>query len=1046
MKLRSKSPFAKRRQVRDLLDDVRKASDAIHNISANSENSENNTVGMLDTSTEESNSILSTPRAQRNPYADDRRRDWNQSLYEEVYKDLEGRDSEGGQRRNLSESEVAKQKKTAELVQKTRQMVQSRKEKKEAKDVDHSNTTTPTSQNRSTTSKQQKSLRFSRRKSMGQQQQQQQVVEVKKVVKGSPWKSRSKSPFRRWRRAEDLVKDIRQKELNVPHTPSTASSSIPLRSATGTPPAAATNTPSRKQRPEQSSESRSKSPFRRIFNKSGDSTPASSIPSRSAADSPLAADNTTPGTPCTPGTPSMTQSPEQNRTSRSRSPFRRFFKKGELIKQIKLVEHDFAFELQRKPSQQTATRGRSPASPTHRRKKARELIPDNRKDGPKEVEVVLTPSRSCLASLSSKASKSSPPASPAPKESKSTPPASPAKGIVAARIASSEEQLRERGSFRNRFTRTVTPSATMQSKAKQHAAASTAVAVVSGYETPQHRPSLFGKKSESRAAPATEEKKSKSKSPKHATRSIPRLITKCNRSTVSDLSSPVFSGGQCRSISGDSARKVRKALQRSLGSDTRSVKSVKTVMETLSEVTDKLESEDDKKTLRKALSRLETAADSDASSRSSADSESIPSDSRPGGDEDESEFGFEDDFDSDDDTGAFTRWETMGRVTVQSILAMIGLPYLWSSPETVEEEDEDSTSTSSTSASEKSTDETDDAQIALESPIASKAKLVDDEETSNLIMDDDEMLRELEELDHKLKLEKERAARKKIEARAALQKNIDSKLAEERRTEEEMSNGSKKRKDATLKARLERRRKKEIMVSEQKTREAEALKQLKAAEDARLRKEAEAEKQRKITAQVQAEKFAREQEQAARESVEKKRIRLEEIKEASRRREAEERRKKIQLQKAAEATKRRKQAEEADQKRRRDRVAKVLLANAKAAKMRRAEFEQRRLATWSQRSAGTSSGYSTESTDTDSCPFPKPLSQKLLRSAKASSFRPVREDEISSIGYSDTDFDSRLTSSVWSDDDNFSLESVESSQFDVPPMKKGKKSKAGCGR
>jgi len=995
MKLRSKSPFGRRRNVRDLLDDVRKAGgDVILNTSTSSENI---TVGMLDTSADSNsilqNSILSTPTSRRKYFVDDSRRNWNQSQYERHSKNLEDtRDSESEQRRNLIESEVAKQKKTAELVQKTRQLVNGRKEKKEAKSalaVDRSNTTTPTSLSRSTASQQQKSRRFSRRKSMGkQQQQQQQVVEVKKLVKESPRKSRSRSPFRRWRKAEDLVTDIRRKEQGVPpHTPSTAASSVPVRSAAGSPHAA------------------------------------------SAATS-------APSTFSSPSAPSRAQSPEQSRRSRSKSPFRRFFKSGELIKQVNLVEQDFAFELQRKSSQQVLESGRSPVSPIHRRKKAKELIPDNRKDGAKEVEVVLASlSRSSAASLS-------------PKASKISPAASPDKQPAVARAASSEEALQERRSFRNPFSRTVTPSAMVQSKAKQQAAAVAAAAVVSGYETPQRRSSLlWGKKQENSAAPLKEE----NKSPQSAQRFIPRTITKRNRSTVSELSSPVFSGGRCRSISDDSAAKVKKALskvQRNLGPDTRSIKSVKTVMETLLEVSDKLESEADRETLRNALSRLQISADSDGSSRSSADSESSPSDTRLGEDETEFDESYDLEFESVDDASSYTRWEKMGRVTVKSILALIGLPYLWNSPETVvEEDDEDSTTTSSTNASEKSKDETYDAPIdssrqsASRSQIASKSKLVDDDDTLNLIMDDDEMLRELEELDHKMKLEKERATRKKIEAeREEKERQLEAEVAEKKkRSEEERNKESEKKKDATLKARLERRRKREIMISEQKARKAEALKKMKASGDARSRKEAEAEKQRKIVAQVEAEEFARQQEQAAKEAQEKKRIRLEEIKDAARRREAEERRKKIQLQKAVEATKRRKQAEEADQKKRRDEQAKVLLANAKAAKMRRAEFEQRRHATRSQLSLASSSGYST---DTDPCPFPKPPPQNF-RSGNVSSFRPLREEEISSSAYSDTDFDSRLTSSIWSDDDDFSLESVDSSQFDVPPMKKGKGQRRG---
>ena len=189
-----------------------------------------------------------------------------------------------------------------------------------------------------------------------------------------------------------------------------------------------------------------------------------------------------------------------------------------------------------------------------------------------------------------------------------------------------------------------------------------------------------------------------------------------------------------------------------------------------------------------------------------------------------------------------------------------------------------------------------------------------------MIMDDADMLRELEELDRKTKLEEERAMRKKFEAKRAQEKK-------KKPAEAKGASGEKirKQKDATLKARLERRRKRQIIITENKARETEAHKQLKAVEEARLQKEsAEAEDERKLMAKRMAEEFTKRQEQAAAEAAVKKRIRLNQIKDAARRREAEEQSTKLQQLRSAElAEQRKKEAWDSEQKRRRDEEARI---------------------------------------------------------------------------------------------------------------------------
>ena len=568
-------------------------------------------------------------------------------------------------------------------------------------------------------------------------------------------------------------------------------------------------------------------------------------------------------------------------------------------------------------------------------------------------------------------------------------------------------------------------------KAKQEAAA-----IVSNLGTPQRRPSLFGRKIGetfgSNIATADDVVL--------AGQSVPKAI-KCNQSTVSELSNPLFGRGRHRSISDDSAMKLQKALSKvksNVSPDSPTGKSVKEVVQTLLKVTDKLKSKTDRETILMALNHLGNG-NTDEASASQADSVSSHSHSRL--DCDETDV----DLDENDDASTFAQWEVMGDLTARRILSMLGLSYFWKGPSTVDEESEEDDDFSSSSSSVGSTDGSTDATNKTdETPMSSmpnstsrttRRKLRHDELSENLIIDDADMLRDLEELDHKTKLEAERNLRKKIEAERA-------RRGKQQMMVEEKCLQVKNQKDSTLKARLERRRKRKIMITEKKAREEEARRQLKILEKEKFqtevkeehkrklkilekeRMQTEAEEERKRIAIKIADEFMLRQEQAAVEARKKKSIRLEQIKEAARRREAEEQWQKVQQQKAQE-------------KKRRADDAQNRLLRAKNDEARRQYHDKRRQTTKSNVTT-----VSDCSDDSDSNLFPHPLKPDRLSKAFTASFDLVRESGTCSSGKNSSLPDTRSTSPFWGE--ALSLDSLDSSQFDIPPAtKNGKESRRG---
>ena len=180
-----------------------------------------------------------------------------------------------------------------------------------------------------------------------------------------------------------------------------------------------------------------------------------------------------------------------------------------------------------------------------------------------------------------------------------------------------------------------------------------------------------------------------------------------------------------------------------------------------------------------------------------------------------------------------------------------------------------------------------------------------------------------------------------------------------------------------------------------------------------------------------AEEFTKRQEQAAAEAAVKKRIRLNQIKDAARRREAEEHSTKIQQLRSAElAEQRKKEVWDSEQKRRRDEEARIRqLRQMTDAKAQREEFEKNRHASQSCVTRGSSEC----STDSYSNLVPRPPKRdRLVRASNP--FHPVPNEGTVFSAPSSSYSAPRSVSPFWSDD--LSLGSLDSSQFEVPPTTK----------
>jgi len=969
----------------------------------------------------------------------------------------------------LEFEEYEKQRKTQELVEKTHQMKMRRLSKQQHSE---SIATTPASKKRVASAERSFRGIFSRRKSKAQQGVAEEEIEitlapVRVSNNGVSKQSRSKSPFRRWRKTEDTVGDSSHNQGHVAaQTPSTAASCRGRQSVAARTPSTATTLSSRERR------GRSKSPFRRWRNAEDlvndirqneermviAQTPSTATSSRGRHSNAVS----------TPSTGTTGSSPE--RRSRSKSPFESWKKSSELIDDVNLVAKDFALELQREKSPLSA-RERAHVSPLRCNSKRKQLILDNQSDKTSEVEVVWdTPTRSALSALTRKLTVSAP--SSPPKKALAVAP------LMPTEIALSSKKSK---SFSKRFRRTVTPGASQQSKAKMQTTASNAG---EGPMTPpSKRSSALGKKA--RTKESTDNSKKGSPNSK---RSIPKTIEKRGRSYVSDLSTPKL-GDRCRSIGDDSALAIKRALSSDKLNHLRSsdvmssLKSVSVVMETLYEVTDKLESDADRDTLLEVLSMLEEQTKEGAVvSRLAASGDADTRDS-------EEEYS-DDDYDSEfDDETSFSRWDvTEPLITLQGLLGLFGLSRFFGDDASLIEakdhaEDDADESLFSASATGVDYDETERSGVTpiYSRPIMSGSKsprsaprrhrLDDDEQTQNLVPDDEQMLRELADLDHKMNLEAERAKRKRIEAekaerqRSEAEKILRKKAAEERAEQERIERELKE--SNSLKRRLEQRRKKQIELTENKAREAElskqkglvgaaarfreqdALKKQKfnfnlqqAAESAKSQQDAEkAEKEREMTKQHQAMEAANLKKLAMTETR-KKIEEQQKATEAARRRKAEEEEQdKIEQQEAAKqrvkaadelkksaAAEKVKAAAERQKKKLRADQAKGKLFEAKSAKKKRQEDDRRKQTS---RTAQIVAALSSDASDSSiSSPRTPPPSNRLSR---YSSFRPRREDENSPSTATDTE--TRSASPLW-DEDALSVGSLDSSEFVVPAQAK----------
>jgi len=570
-------------------------------------------------------------------------------------------------------------------------------------------------------------------------------------------RGRSKSPFRRWRKAEDLVKDVRRKEelaAVVAATPSTAASTSRMSAAAA----------------------------------------VAVTPSTAASSSRLSTAATRSSSLETP-TRSSSSKPRQ---SRSRSPFRRFRKTEELLRDVNLVENDFARELQRQSSP-GKRHNWLPSSPLRRFNKSvnHAVVADKKKcngNGGEddEVEVVLKTPPRAAAALSPFSS-----------------PKAATEQVVVIGPSKSSYNSQKRKSFRDRFMPRTKPQTT----------------VIAAERTPERRPvpgDTVKLGSHTHRKPNVERSPNIKSSTGSKSSVLPQTI-QCRRVPVSDLSVPLQ---RHRSIGEDSARQVRKALgkvHRDLGgpdstTTKSSKKSIGAVMKALVEVTNKLESEADRKAMLEALGRLEVgqkhppiimeAEDgSDSSESSSCYQRRIDRAIQRG------EIAETDSFDDgsshssnseDSDASSFTRWETNAS-RAQGILAMFGLTnLLWGGDTDSIIDDQDGATSDGGKGSSYSVREVDDFGCLSDAVcVADPEREIKREPVAvdEIVVDGGErMLRELEQLDRRIQVEAKREAQRgtaKIQRKKIQQTTNDE--------------------NTLLKERLDQRRKKQIELNEKRT-------------------------------------------------------------------------------------------------------------------------------------------------------------------------------------------------------------------------------------
>ena len=478
-----------------------------------------------------------------------------------------------------------------------------------------------------------------------------------------------------------------------------------------------------------------------------------------------------------------------------------------MLRDVNLVENDFARELQKHPSPGKRPNW-LPSSPLRRFNKSAnyEVVADKKKcngndGGDSEVEVVLkTPPRAAGA-LSS-----------------FTSPKAAAEQVVVIGPSMASYNSQKRKSFRDRFMPRTKPQTT----------------AVAAERTPERRPvpgDTVELGADTQRKPNVERSPNIKSSIGSKSSVLPETI-QCRRVPVSDLSVPVQ---RCRSIGHDSARQVRKALgkvHRDLGgtdsiTTKSSKKSIAAVMKALVEVTNKLESEADRKAMLEALGRLELGQEhppiimeaeegSESSESSSCYERRIDGAIQRGevAETDSSDDGSSHSSNSEDsDASSFTQWETnVGRT--QGILAMFGLTnLLWGGDTESIAEDQGGATSAGRKGSSYSVREVDDFGCLSdavcvadpESEIMREPVAVDE-----IVVDGGErMLRELEQLDRRVQVEAKREGQRST--------------AEIRRKKIQQTTNE----NTVLKERLDQRRKKQIELNEKRTavKAAEGLQQ-----------------------------------------------------------------------------------------------------------------------------------------------------------------------------------------------------------------------------